>query len=165
MVSSRPNLGESLSLRTDLSRLGQPFGMARNPGRSLLHMLMLETLDIVKVRLQASGGNALSVAGNIWRREGPLAFYKVSLLHLSSLRTYPSNCFLGHNTTVTWSWRLCKSMRLSKALADHQDRLVSNLAHFTFSESYWKNETGIYKVMMREHCRLASFTWQEALQA
>ncbi|RSL76229.1 hypothetical protein CEP51_010143 [Fusarium floridanum] len=35
-----------------------------------------QPFDIVKVRLQASGGNALTVTGNIWRREGPLAFYK-----------------------------------------------------------------------------------------
>ncbi|RSM19053.1 hypothetical protein CDV31_002184 [Fusarium ambrosium] len=35
-----------------------------------------QPFDIVKVRLQASGGNALTVTRNIWRREGPLAFYK-----------------------------------------------------------------------------------------
>ncbi|KAF5005375.1 hypothetical protein FDECE_8187 [Fusarium decemcellulare] len=35
--------------------------------------------DIVKVRLQANGGNALNVARNIWHVEGPLAFYKGTL--------------------------------------------------------------------------------------
>lgn len=86
--------------------------MARNPGRSLV--LMLETLDIVKVRLQASGGNALTVASNIWRREGPLAFYKASPLCLGSLRTSLSNDLLGYHTAVTWSWCLRKSMRDSQ---------------------------------------------------
>ncbi|VUC24303.1 unnamed protein product [Clonostachys rosea] len=36
-------------------------------------------IDIVKVRLQTSGGSGLAVARNIWLKEGPLAFYKGSL--------------------------------------------------------------------------------------
>lgn len=33
--------------------------------------------DIIKVRLQANGGSATQVAQNVWRKEGPFAFYKV----------------------------------------------------------------------------------------
>ncbi|KAF7595027.1 hypothetical protein BBP40_007628 [Aspergillus hancockii] len=39
--------------------------------------------DLVKVRLQTQdGGNALLVARNIWAKEGPLAYYKGSLMPL-----------------------------------------------------------------------------------
>ncbi|KAE8387516.1 mitochondrial carrier protein [Aspergillus alliaceus] len=42
-----------------------------------------DLIDLVKVRLQTQdGGNALSTARNIWAKEGPLAFYKGSLMPL-----------------------------------------------------------------------------------
>ncbi|KAM0209334.1 hypothetical protein ACHAPA_011105 [Fusarium lateritium] len=36
-------------------------------------------IDIVKVRLQAYGGNALNITRKIWNVEGPRSFYKVSI--------------------------------------------------------------------------------------
>ncbi|KAH7120658.1 hepatocellular carcinoma down-regulated mitochondrial carrier protein [Dactylonectria macrodidyma] len=36
-------------------------------------------IDIIKVRLQANGGNAAEVARNAWRKEGLLAFYKLAV--------------------------------------------------------------------------------------
>ncbi|RAL03294.1 mitochondrial carrier [Aspergillus ibericus CBS 121593] len=41
-----------------------------------------QPFDLVKVRLQTQGGSALSLTRQIWQREGPLAFYKGSLLPL-----------------------------------------------------------------------------------
>ncbi|KAM0280675.1 hypothetical protein ACHAO9_011083 [Fusarium lateritium] len=43
--------------------IGQPFAL----------------VDIVKVRLQAYGGNALNITRKIWNVEGPRSFYKVSI--------------------------------------------------------------------------------------
>ncbi|KAM5356450.1 hypothetical protein ACJ41O_003096 [Fusarium nematophilum] len=42
-------------------------------------VLIGQPFDIVKVRLQANGGNALNVASHIWHAEGPLSFYKGTL--------------------------------------------------------------------------------------
>ncbi|KAM0417137.1 hypothetical protein ACHAPT_012844 [Fusarium lateritium] len=56
--------------------IGQPFGMNPRSLTVVSEVLRQHTPDIVKVRLQANGGNALNVTRNIWSREGPLAFYK-----------------------------------------------------------------------------------------
>ncbi|KZF23869.1 mitochondrial carrier protein [Xylona heveae TC161] len=49
----------------------------------IAQVLIGQPFDLVKVRLQTQGGgNAFSTARNVWVKEGPLAFYKGSLLPL-----------------------------------------------------------------------------------
>ncbi|CAH0045887.1 unnamed protein product [Clonostachys solani] len=56
-------------------------------------------IDIVKVRLQAYGGQASTVARNVLRKEGPLAFYKV--MRTSMISNKQRLALTGHKGTLT----------------------------------------------------------------
>ncbi|KAE8345724.1 hypothetical protein BDV24DRAFT_159055 [Aspergillus arachidicola] len=74
LKANEPNVAGWRETVTDLTA-GAAGGAAQ--------VLIGQPFDLVKVRLQTqNGGNALSTARNIWAREGPLAFYKGTLMPL-----------------------------------------------------------------------------------
>ncbi|OGM40451.1 hypothetical protein ABOM_010922 [Aspergillus bombycis] len=74
LKASEPNVAGWRETVTDLTA-GAAGGAAQ--------VLIGQPFDLVKVRLQTqNGGNALSTARNIWAKEGPLAFYKGTLMPL-----------------------------------------------------------------------------------
>lgn len=73
-------------------------------------------LDLVKVRLQTQGGtnnNALFLTQQIWKREGPVSFYKVFAHHNSSITILTVSLTPGLTHPLTRRRRLRKSHPLS----------------------------------------------------
>ncbi len=69
-------------------------------------------LDIVKVRLQTSSQykSALDGATQIFKNEGPLAFYKVLRLDRTQDHITLTDNLQGNIDSTSWYWSLCKSL-------------------------------------------------------
>ncbi|KOC09003.1 mitochondrial carrier protein [Aspergillus flavus AF70] len=80
LKANEPNVAVWRETVTDLTA-----GAAGGAAQVLIgeYHLLYNSYDLVKVRLQTqNGGNALPTARNIWAKEGPLAFYRGTLMPL-----------------------------------------------------------------------------------
>ena len=93
-------------------------------------ILVGQPFDIVKVRLQVSGGSSSEVIKSIMAAEGPLGFYKGTVTPLIFMSFCIANQFTGFNFAKRW-------IAKKKYQGDISKLKISDLVLAGFSSGFW----------------------------